>query len=102
MAVHILHPCKATFIHIPKTGGTSITKWLEKNFKTDNRRKHGYLSHAEAIWKDLGWTFSIVRNPFDRIASSYFYQKKFYTDRLTKIHLGQAKNLTRNFGKKKK
>lgn len=77
MAVHFTYP-RATFIHIPKTGGTSFYHWTEENL--DNfiiKYKHRDLSGLEKIWGDLGYTFTIVRNPFDRMVSLYHYQKQY-------------------------
>lgn len=63
------------FVHIPKVAGTSITKELYG-------RRNGHLTAME-IKQELGETmynikfsFSITRNPYDRLVSSYFYAKQ--------------------------
>lgn len=78
------HDRQVIFIHIPKTGGTTVE--LELGLFD---HKHGYgvvngkaLQHL--IWKDyvsiLGldtfnnyFKFAIVRNPYDRIVSEYYW-----------------------------
>lgn len=67
---------KCIFIHIPKTAGTSIILELNKDKMVprdhatwrDYKRKSPYL--FEKYYK-----FSFVRNPWDRVVSSYHYFK---------------------------
>lgn len=82
-----------TFVHIPKTGGKSIRKFLENNHdfvrKTIhgkeeleklspaewNKAKHPTFEQTKEIYglDDLGYTFTCVRNPYDRVISGYFH-----------------------------
>jgi hypothetical protein len=82
-----------TFIHIPKTGGKSIRKFLETNHdfvrKTIhgkdnleklspaewNKAKHPTMIETKEIYglDDLGYIFTCVRNPYHRIMSGYFH-----------------------------
>lgn len=69
----------ATFIHVPKTGGTSFYKWAENNI-TDyltpaepNSFANGSVDGATGIYKNLGTVFSFTRNPYSRLVSMYFY-----------------------------
>lgn len=74
---------KIVFIHIPKTGGTSITNGLgieqlkenlhgtEYSHFTSNEIKEAYPK----IWKKF-FKFTIIRNPFDRLVSEWAYQGK--------------------------
>jgi hypothetical protein len=81
---------KIIFIHIPRTGGTSIEKFF---FKHQNFRDFGvddkgnYIQHyslPELINKNLVsndqvknyYKFAFVRNPWDRILSEFLFQKK--------------------------
>lgn len=75
---------KSIFIHIPKTGGTSITCGL--GIEQTKENLHGTeLSHLTAnqikeridqgIWHQF-FKFAVVRNPFDRLVSEWAYQKK--------------------------
>jgi|WetSurMetagenome_2_1015567.scaffolds.fasta_scaffold765850_2 hypothetical protein len=55
------------FIHIPKTGGTSILKCL-------NNKNVIIVDHLNK--KDLScfcnnWVFTFIRDPFDRAISAY-------------------------------
>ncbi|MFW6008715.1 MAG: sulfotransferase family 2 domain-containing protein [archaeon] len=89
------------FVHIPKTGGNSITTALDQysddklmyvrpnsdgmydgisvfNKKFNKIRKHSKLNEIEQYY-DLNkyFKFSVVRNPWDKILSWYFYHEKF-------------------------
>ena len=70
------------FTHVPKTGGTSI----EKAFGfvvPDDAGKHANLTLLKSNMVKQGrqdfyndaFKFTIVRNPFDWVASWYFYRK---------------------------
>jgi hypothetical protein len=62
---------KSIFIHIPKNAGTSISLALY-----DEDPHHFKLSHYSFLNKatyDSYFKFSIVRNPYERIYSSYKY-----------------------------
>lgn len=67
---------KAIIIHIPKTGGTSIEKAL--NMKIIKGR-HLTVGNSKKVYGDGKYdkyfTFSFVRNPWDRMASIYSYYK---------------------------
>jgi hypothetical protein len=86
MSCWIHEETSTCFIHIPKTGGTSINayfsdKYLKKfnlNDKSDIRvKKITHHSNIDYIVNNLNskpqYTFSIVRNPWDRLVSWYFY-----------------------------
>ena len=78
MAVHFPQQ-RATFIHVPKTGGTSFYTWIEKNLtgydqQAENIYETGCVVGAIKQWNDLGTVFSFVRNPYSRLVSMYEYQ----------------------------
>lgn len=81
------------FMHIPKTGGTSIEDWLKTQgkFKEYLFMKHPpndlvctpqHFRYATIeslffpIFTKLTYQFAIVRNPYDRIESEFFYRQK--------------------------
>ena len=68
---------KSIFIHIPKTGGTSIEIYFQDYLKEQFKKDEKHITAIEAIdlyhsqWHRY-FTFSFVRNPWDRIYS-YWY-----------------------------
>lgn len=76
---------KCIFIHIPKTAGTSVEQFLKDNGKNEieylgvqnNRSMHHYtaleLKKLEPRIFDIYYKFSIVRNPYDRLLSEYYW-----------------------------
>jgi hypothetical protein len=82
------------FVHIPKTGGNSITKAL-KDYSIDRikfiRRGNGILlanmglekhcslsEYSKVIDTDVYFKFSVIRNPYDRFLSWFYYEKKYF------------------------
>lgn len=61
------------FIHIPKTGGSSITKYFKSN--QEHRAASYYKKSFPRIYEKY-LVFACTRNPWTRIVSSYFYQIK--------------------------
>jgi hypothetical protein len=68
-----------TFVHIPKSAGSSVVEWLSRNFEYERISGHPNLSMIKKSW-NVSRSFAIVRNPWARMVSSYFYlqQYKFY------------------------
>jgi hypothetical protein len=78
---------KIIFLHIPKTGGTSVEKALnllskEYGYGINNNKKamqhydwHQYKKHlGEKIFNKY-YKFTISRNPYDKVTSDYFWLK---------------------------
>jgi len=76
MATIVRDPLLSTFIHIPKTGGTSITDWLKENFnaQVSKGKKHCDIVGARNYFGDIGFTYCVVRNPWDLAVSWYFFR----------------------------
>ena len=76
----ISHRHRCIFIHIPRTAGTSIEKWMvgEDWWNVEPESKHLLASQAKEryaeFWDDY-WKFSIVRNPWDRFVSLAKYRR---------------------------
>lgn len=69
----IYHHLKAVFVHIPKTGGTSIERSLADGSIVGGHTtalgfRRGYPSLFDEYFK-----FTVVRHPFDRFVSAYHY-----------------------------
>jgi hypothetical protein len=81
----VCYDLKCIYIHIPKTAGTSIEQFLKDNGKNsidylgvrNNRSLHHLL--AIELKKELPflfnkyYKFSLVRNPYDRLLSEYYW-----------------------------
>jgi len=77
------------FIHIPRTGGTTVEHWLSQlgalglhSYSLPNVMRvtpqHLRVNDVEELIGDnyFEYTFAIVRNPFDRIASEFRLRRK--------------------------
>jgi len=67
----------STFLHVPKAAGTSITNWLKDNLSGVATSLH-HRTRKEMLKEHttLGFTYCVVRNPYDRMLSGYFYKLK--------------------------
>ena len=66
------------FIHIPRTGGTSLASSFPTGCAVylghDLRSVH--YTHPSAVCTDADFTFTIVRDPFERLVSSFRFLAK--------------------------
>lgn len=78
MAIVVKNP-KLTFIHIPKTAGVTVSRILKMDYggqehSKSHGGKHSNLSKVKKqMGPDLGYTVAVIRNPWDRLVSAYFY-----------------------------
>lgn len=101
----ISHKYKCVFIHIPKCAGQSMEKALgKKNVKRWHRRvphrvKHGrpnYVGNSK-YWNNY-FTFTFVRNPWDRVVSAFFFDKGFALNHMNgqKVVMNKRRHLIKN------
>ena len=74
MGLLINHTFKWAYIHIPKTGGTTITEILLRVPDTEHIMSHGTLNELKNM--DDYFIFTFVRNPYTRLASWYDHIKR--------------------------
>ena len=115
------------FVHIPKTGGTSLASALEERAMRDDiligdtpkakrrqRRLEGVKSSGR-LWKHAGlgdidglvsadelagmFAFTLVRNPWDRVASYYHWLREQRFDHRA-VRLAKALNNVLTAGKR--
>ena len=68
---------KAIFVHIPKTAGISLIKSIYgENIDSGGHRKITHLSKLMPGSINDYFTFTIVRNPWDRLYSAYKFLNK--------------------------
>lgn len=80
---------KIIFIHIPKTGGTSVATSL-----VGKPSGHPYLYeyyYANKTYTKEFFKFCVVRNPFDRLVSGFFHIKHNYTNPIYKSTFNELK-----------
>jgi hypothetical protein len=102
----ISHSKKFIFVHITKTGGTSIDIALRKY--TKNTKTHqSILEMKEEAAKNFGlnnyFKFCFVRNPWDKMVSQYFYiKKKIFYDKSFEEFIIDFKSTPNDWGFKGK
>lgn len=71
----VSHQHKFIFIHIQKTAGSSISKYLKEHSRCEETGKHWNAIMIKNFLGDKIWNeyfkFSFVRDPFDRLVSWY-------------------------------
>ena len=72
----VLHNLRCVLVHVPKTGGISISSVLKSIDGGDNCRESHVVHESDLDLQDY-FKFCIVRNPWDRFLSCYFYFRMF-------------------------
>jgi len=65
----IIHGLRSVFVHIPKTGGTTIRDLLQLDLSVTH---DGPERCPAEVWSEF-FTFCFVRNPWDKMVSSWAY-----------------------------
>ena len=73
--MYIDHNNKLVFIHVARTGGSSIKTALNLHDNQYNEHHHLDSSYIPKECKDY-FKFAFVRNPFDRFVSLYHFRPK--------------------------
>lgn len=79
---------KPLFVHIPKTAGNSIHKTVEVSSAMGHKSIRFYQNKLSDE-KKMPFSFTVIRNPYERICSSFYYLKsggnslydKFWADK---------------------
>ena len=93
MSIFVKQGIRCLFVHIPKTGGTSVEHslrafgWFEplivraqlvmelRYLKATPQHFHADLLEALFRWEEINLAFAICRHPFDRMKSEYYWQR---------------------------
>ena len=76
----INHQYRLLFIHIPKTGGSSVENFFTSNYsegglESKHKTAKAYESEFPYEFKEY-FTFSIIRNPWEKCYSHYNYRAR--------------------------
>jgi hypothetical protein len=74
--LHAFYQSKIVFIHIPKTAGVSILKAIYGVVSLESHRSFYFNKVALNMKDDVYFTFSFIRNPLDRLYSTYKFLEK--------------------------
>ena len=64
---------RCIFVHIPKTGGISVSRGLFGNYAGGHYDVQWYQRHYTAATFRSYFKFCVVRNPWDRLRSAYLF-----------------------------
>ena len=71
--LNAFYKSKTIFIHIPKTAGVSLAKAIFGDVSFEGHRSFYFNSIALNIKNEKYFSFTFVRNPFDRLYSAYTF-----------------------------
>ena len=74
--LNAFYKTKTIFIHIPKTAGVSLLKAIYGEVTLTGHRSFYFNSIILNIKNEEYFSFAFVRNPFDRLYSTYMFLKK--------------------------
>jgi len=94
MGVRVKSPVNSTFIHLQKTGGSSVQRWLFEHTYSYRFNKHAGFDYVDKYFDNPGVCFTVVRNPYARLVSWYHYFLQKTQARLTAVEKGYSTVLT--------
>jgi len=74
--LNAFYQTKIVFIHIPKTAGISLLKTIYGDVSFESHRTYEFNDLILGIKKNMYYSFTFVRNPFDRLYSTYDFLQK--------------------------
>jgi len=74
-AINLTGQYNITFVHIPKTAGSSVGRWLKDHQGISSYSESYHHPKLEELTNDPKFSFTIVRNPWDRTVSFYHWLK---------------------------
>ena len=74
--LNAFYKSKTIFIHIPKTAGVSLVKAIYGDVTLSGHRSFYFNSIVLKTNKEKYFSFSFIRNPFDRLYSTYMFLSK--------------------------
>jgi len=92
----INHQHRCIFVHIPKTAGKSVLRFFDMSWQahTDLAK---YTRDLDTDVLQHYTTFTIVRNPWERMVSDYHFQKQKSTSDNKRLHLFNQDGTVRSF-----
>lgn len=72
LQMHVSRALKYVYIGIPRTGSKSMFQWLKDNYQSENVGGHHDWDVPEEFRDYL--VFTIVRNPYERATSGWFFE----------------------------
>ena len=83
--LNAFYKSKTIFIHIPKTAGVSLVKAIYGNVTLEGHRSFYFNSIVLDVKEKEYFSFSFVRNPFDRLYSAYIFLRSGGMNDLDKL-----------------
>ena len=83
--LNAFYKSKTIFIHIPKTAGVSLAKAIYGDVTFEGHRSFYFNNIALNIKNEVYFSFSFVRNPFDRLYSAYKFLNEGGMNHLDKL-----------------
>ena len=74
--LNAFYESKTIFIHIPKTAGVSLIRAIYGDVSLSGHRSFFFNSIVLDIKHEKYFSFTFVRNPFDRLFSTFMFLKK--------------------------